>query len=146
MNINNREMFIYNYVISLQNLTIVFLEFIAIRRSSQTKLIAITSNRNTVSNNIVSVSIFQNRLSPTSPKNEVFWDEFSGLVWSMQIQGNTVVSQDRHPASVLTESTRCINARERAGQVHAPTIVVIRRQMRQSVAARTMGIYRDRSD
>lgn len=58
MNINSREMFIYNYVISLQNLTIVFLEFIAIRRSSQTKLIAITSNRNTVSNNIVSVSIF----------------------------------------------------------------------------------------
>lgn len=58
MNINNREMFIYNYVISSQNLTIVFLEFIAIRRSSQTKLIAITSNRNTVSNNIVSVSIF----------------------------------------------------------------------------------------
>lgn len=58
MNINNREMFIYNYVISLQNLTIVFLELIAIRRSSQTKLIAITSNRNTVSNNIVLVSIF----------------------------------------------------------------------------------------
>lgn len=76
-------MFIYNYVIISQNLTIVFLEFIVTRRSSETKLIAFTSYRNTVSNNIVSVSILQNRLSPTSPKNEVFWDELPGLVWSM---------------------------------------------------------------